>query len=220
MRSASRRWVRLSIIVGTIMLMSYSFMDSFEKYEETTKREQARYNLEHITSCVEKGSKKGVKGRDLWEMCTHNVRTSQTGDVYILDEKSYEFVYDNSNDVPSKKLAFTRSSVGSLFVDWESGLAARKIMTAGTDSSSSSRISYNFDGSPEWLEWKTWEHNGRKYVIVQGIQADEVYEGLSNLTYMFYTFMGVFILIIFMEMTTVPVPVKGSEYNRRSTDGS
>lgn len=213
-RGNPRRWVRLMIIILTIGLMSYSFIEAFKNYEENTKREQARYNLEHIVQCMTAGDRlfdkvnsHGLTFEDsgLWRICTNNVRTSTTGDVYVLDKEDYRFVYDNSNDIPKEPLFFTAKSVGKLFTDWKSGLAARTIMTAGTDSTASSGVTYNFDGSPEWLEWKTWEHDGHHYVIVQGTQADEVYAGLAGLSYLYYGFMLTLVMVLLIEITTIPL---------------
>ncbi len=213
--STNRRRLRLMIIIMTIGLMSYSFMEAFKHYEEDTKREQARYNLEHVVHCLNTTDAmldSNVKGNHeiapgLWDACTKNVRTSTTGDVYVLRLRDFKFIHDTSNDVPTNPLFFTEKSIGELFKDWPSGLSARNLMTSGTDSTSSSKVSYNFDGSPEWLEWKVWKHEKEQFVIVQGTQADEVYKGLAGITYLYYTFMLVIVMVLVMEVATIPLEV-------------
>ena len=224
-----RKWLRLLTIIGVIMVMSYSFMSSFKSYVEDKKREQARYNLEHIEHCLSRVervveqlgtaqcSDSDRLDRAIWNTCTRGMRTSSTGDVYILDKDTTEFIYDNSNDVPGDTpLYFTKDSVGELFKDWPSAAAAKLAITSGSDSTGSTKMWYNFDGAPEWLEWKTWEHDDVEYVIVQGIQKDEVYAGMRQLEYMYYMFMLIIVVILVMEVNAVPYDNRG----RRGTDGA
>jgi len=223
-----RRGLRLILITVAIGLMSYSFMDSFKSYVETKKREQARYNLEHITHCltrvervIEKLGDEECENAELldkavWNTCTKGVRTSSTGDVYVLDRSDCKFVYDNSNDVPEKVLYFTEESIGGLFKDWDSAVKARQLMTSGNDSTATTRGWYNFDGHPEWLEWKMWEHDDKSYVVIQGIQSDEVYASMQEIEYMYYVFMFIIVGVLPLEVNAVP---KDNRCRRRS-DGN
>lgn len=142
---------------------------------EPEKRLQARYNLEQISHCYNR-IKNDYSPQYIFNTCTGNSKTSQTGDVYILDAKSLEFIYENSNDVP-KKMFFTKDSVGKYFNKWESAEKALEIMLNGKDSEKGTNTSYNFDGEREWLEWKyvsSSENENSKLIIVQGIQRDEI----------------------------------------------
>ena len=220
---STRKWMRLILVILIVGMMSYSFMASFKSYVEDKKREQARYNLQHITYCLSRvttvvenlggaiqcESENQLK-QSIWATCTAKMRTSVTGDVYALDSKTLEFVYDNSNDIPVEKLYFTEDSIGDLFHDWDSGAHAILAMTTGNDSTASDRLSYNFDGSPEWLEWKQWEG----YTIVQGTQSDEVLASMQKLEYMYYLFMLIMVMVLVLEVNSVPY-----EQGRRDSDG-
>ena len=165
------RCLRRILNLVAIMLAITLFSDiMFKHIIEDSHRKQARYNLEHIVSCV--GSLENehmvTKAKAL-QICTDKMRTSLTGDVYVFNRSTYKFAYENSNDVP-KDIYFTKNSVGKIAKDWSSLLVARNYMTTNVDSTYGDNVSYNFDGSPEWVEWKHYN----KCVIVQGTQEDEV----------------------------------------------
>jgi len=211
--SVTRKWLRLLLVIVIVCMMSYSFIQSFKSYLEDTKREQARYNLQHTVECLDRVTTmianiggQGLCDEDELEQsvlatCTSNMRTSPTGDMYVLDINSKKFIYDNSNDIPEEVLYFTKESVGSLFSDWNSGEKAVASMTAGSDSTVSDKVSYNYDGSDEWLEWKNW---GR-YIVVQGTQSDEILKGFTKIEYVYYMFMGILIMVLVLEINAVPL---------------
>ena len=142
---------------------------------ETDKRTQARYNLEQAVFCLEVLDYSADKlTKEDMTTCVKNLRTSPTGDVYILDRDTLEFVYEGSKDVPPG-LFLSEDSVGIYYTEWNTALPLVEYVKAGIDSSNITRASYNFDGSVEWLEFKAYTTaNGQKLTVVQGTQKDEV----------------------------------------------
>ena len=182
-----------------IFLLSVLLIASimFNMEIEDSKRIQARYNLNNITYCFSELEARGMPFNEYSTICTKKSKTSFTGDVYVLDSTTKEFVSETSRDVPRKALYFTKDSVGKLFYDWNSGKEALYYILSGKDSEEGLNVSYNFDGSPEWLEWKNYDD---KYVVVQGIQKDEVMDRFKPLQ--FFIYMSVLLVIVFIVSTS------------------
>lgn len=171
---------RVAGIAIVLLLFSSIVFDRVTTHTiEEDKRQQARYNLEHVNYCFH-STRDHFGMEESLRICTTDVRTTHTGDVYVLDFDTLEFVFENSTDVPNGNLYFTEESVGKHFTDWPTGEAARDLMLLGKDSQPGLNSWYQFDSGIEWLEWKVIPHlyveNQNKYIIVQGIQKDEVYE--------------------------------------------
>jgi hypothetical protein len=180
---------------------------SLTKTIESQKREQARNNLHQIKYCFEKINKK-FDIKESFAICSNKSKTSFTGDVYILDKDTLEFVYETSRDVPSKNMYFTKESIGKYFNDWDSAEKALKIITLGKDSENGINVSYYFDDAKEWLEWKYLPNefedvNGRQYIAIQGTQSDEALRPFKNHIVFNYLiiFIVSFILIILQKQS-------------------
>ena len=151
---------------------------------EDGKRQQARYNLEHSIACLHdyEIAHNGVD-RQAFKHCTYKQRTSTTGDMYVLDMDTMEFVYDGSTDIPvGENLYFTKESIGKYFKEWNTAVKAKRLMQSGNSSTYSTNAWYNYDGATEWVEFTTYTTmENKKYIVVQGVQEDEV---LSNFHYL------------------------------------
>ena len=178
--------------IFSILLLHREVQDSYRK--------QARYNLEQIkycyTSIVENY---GVKKAS--QICTAKSKTGFTGDVYVLDADTKEFVYENSNDTSKDSLTFTKDSVGVYFNDWESGDRVIKTILLGKDSEEDTKAFYLFDNSIEWLEWKylpddVKNDNDLKLIAVQGVQSDEAYANFKAIEYMILVVSSVGVLVL------------------------
>lgn len=188
-----------NLILVILIVLGCIFGDIILRYEiQENKREQARYNLDQVKYCylnsvAEFGVQKALK------LCTAKSKTSFTGDVYILDANTLQFIQENSNDVPEDGLYFTKESVGKYFQDWNSAIIALKTMQLGKDSQMNVNASYKFNDGIEWLEWKYLPEdvkntNGLSLIAVQGTQQDEA---LVNFKFVRgYFFFGAFLLIM------------------------
>ena len=180
-------------------------------------RQQARYNLQQIKYCYGRVSQHMDIIATL-ETCTAKSRVGFSGDVYVLDADTKEFIVENSSDVPSGSMHFTKDSVGKYFNSWETAeLAIRQIML-GKDSDVSTKVSYLFDNEVEWLEWKylpdaTKFTEGKKLIVVHGVQSDEVYEHFKLLERIGFLFAGI---LVFMLLVLHNVQI--SYKNRRRDD--
>jgi hypothetical protein len=184
-----------------IIILVYILMDSLLKYNvQEMKRSQARYNLEQIKYCY-KNIYDVVGKLESLGVCTNKSKTSYTGDVYILDADTLEFIHETSRDIPRNEVMyFTKESIGKYFKDWESADKAFKIIMLGKNSEYGVNVSYNFDGDIEWLEWIFLpnEFGKNRMIAVQGTQQDEVmlYLAVYRYSFMFLTAIFVFFLLV------------------------
>jgi len=185
---------------------------------EDFSRHQARYNLEQIKYCDSIASKYMDRIKGL-QLCTAKLRIGFSGDVYVLDANTKKFVVENSADVPSDDLYFTKDSVGKYFNDWSTGKKAIKYILMGKDSDEYTKAWYLFDNSVEWLEWKylpdsSKYYEGRKLIVVHGIQSDEAYAYFKTLQIVWFSFAGI---LIFFLLTMHHVQLNYN-YGRRADD--
>lgn len=132
------------------------------------------------------------------KLCTGKVSIGTTGDVYVLDHTTLEFVVENSSDVP-QHLYFTYESVGQYFYDWKSGEIALQIILMGKDSSINNNASYKFDKKTEWLEWVYLPDNTinqNNYIVVHGVQSDEVLEEFMSIDYISFSATSILIFLL------------------------
>ena len=181
-------------------------------------RQQARYNLQQIKYCYGRASQKMELIAAL-ETCTAKSRVGFSGDVYVLDADTKEFVIENSSDVPNGAMYFTKDSVGKYFNSWETAEQAIKQIMLGKDSDESTKVSYLFDKDVEWLEWKylpdaTKFTEDKKLIVIHGIQSDEVYEHFKLLERIGFLFAGIllFFLLVSHKIHT------DYNYGRRDSD--
>ena len=183
---------------------------------ENASRQQARYNLQQVKYCYEKSSKNDAISA--LKMCTAKSRVGFSGDVYVLDADTKEFIIENSSDVPNTPLYFTKSSVGKYFKDWTTAEKALKQIMLGKDSEEFSKVSYLFDDSIEWLEWvylpdATKYIDGKRLIVVQGVQSDESLEQFRILERIGFLFAGI---LVFMLLVLHNVQIS---YNNRRASG-
>lgn len=168
-----------AIVLTLTLVVDVLFMQQLE----ADKRQQGRYNVEHTIACIHSHDHKAsanmldntVLGVATWRECSNKMRTSPTGDMYILNRDTLQFLYDPSSDVPKgEPMYFTNESVGKLFTEWPTAELALIQLTSGASSTTGSNVSYNFDGDTEWLEYATYRTKcGTDIIVVQGIQSDE-----------------------------------------------
>ena len=163
-------------------------------------RHQARYNLQQIKYCYGRASKV-MDMRASLETCTAKARVGFSGDVYVLDAETKEFVVENSSDVPNGALYFTKESVGKSFNDWSTADSAIKKILLGKDSEEGTKVGYLFDNSVEWLEWKylpdaTKYTNDRKLIVVHGVQSDEIFAHFGVLEKVGFIFAGILVFFL------------------------
>ena len=166
-------------------------------------RQQARYNLQQIKYCYGRASQHMDIIATL-ETCTAKARVGFSGDVYVLDADTKEFIIENSSDVPNGAMYFTKDSVGKYFNSWETAETAMKQITLGKDSDVSTKVSYLFDKDVEWLEWKylpdaTKFTDGRKLIVVHGVQSHEVFEHFRLLERIGFLFAGILVFFILVS---------------------
>ena len=180
-------------------------------------RQQARYNLQQIKYCYSRASKEMSLIATL-ETCTAKARVGFSGDVYVLDTDTKEFIIENSLDVPSGAMYFTKESVGKYFKDWNTADTAIKQIMLGKDSEVGNEVAYLFDNDIEWLEWKylpdaTKYTNDKRLIVVQGIQSNEAVEQFRILERIGFLFAGI---LVFMLLVLHNVQI--SYKNRRRDD--
>ena len=163
-------------------------------------RQQARYNLQQIKYCYNRTSKEMDLVTAL-EICTAKARVGFSGDVYVLDAETKEFVVENSSDVPNGAMYFTKESVGKHFNDWSTADSAIKKILLGKDSEEGSKVAYLFDNNVEWLEWKylpdaTKYTNDRKLIVVHGVQSDEIFAHFGVLEKVGFIFAGILVFFL------------------------
>ena len=184
---------------------------------EDNARQQARYNLQQIKYCYSRSSKV-MDMIPALETCTAKSRVGFSGDVYVLDADTKEFVVENSSDVPSGVIYFTKESVGKYFKDWDTANIAINQMMLGKDSEVDTKVAYLFDNDIEWLEWKylpdaTKYTNDKRLIVVQGIQSNEAVEQFRILERIGFLFAGI---LVFMLLVLHNVQI--SYKNRRRDD--
>ena len=184
---------------------------------EDNVRQQARYNLQQIKYCYSRASKV-MDMIPALETCTAKSRVGFSGDVYVLDADTKEFVVENSSDVPGGAMYFTKESVGKYFKDWDTANIAIKHIMLGKDSEVDTKVAYLFDNDIEWLEWKylpdaTKYTNDKRLIVVQGIQSNEAVEQFRILERIGFLFAGI---LVFMLLVLHNVQI--SYKNRRRDD--
>lgn len=183
---------------------------------EDNARQQARYNLQQIKYCYSRVSKV-MDMIPALETCTAKSRVGFSGDVYVLDADTKEFIIENSSDVPSGAMYFTKESVGKYFKDWDTANIAITQVMLGKDSEVDTKVSYLFDKDVEWLEWKylpdaTKHTNDRRLIVVQGVQSNEAVEQFRILERIGFLFAGI---LVFMLLVLYNVQIS---YNNRRRD--
>lgn len=201
MQSTNRRKGYSGIVLAVFVIVLAIMSDIMVKMSvEEFSRHQARYNLQQIKYCYGRASKV-MDMRASLETCTAKARVGFSGDVYVLDAETKEFVVENSSDVPNGAMYFTKESVGKHFNDWSTADSAIKKILLGKDSEEGTKVSYLFDNSVEWLEWKylpdaTKYTNDRKLIVVHGVQSDEIFAHFGVLEKVGFIFAGILVFFL------------------------
>ena len=201
MQSTNRRKGYSGIVLAVFVIVLAIMSDIMVKMSvEEFSRHQARYNLQQIKYCYGRASKV-MDMRASLETCTAKARVGFSGDVYVLDAETKEFVVENSSDVPNGAMYFTKESVGKHFNDWSTADIAIKKILLGKDSEEGSKVAYLFDNSVEWLEWKylpdaTKYTNDRKLIVVHGVQSDEIFAHFGVLEKVGFIFAGILVFFL------------------------
>ena len=153
------------------------------------------------------------------EICTAKARVGFSGDVYVLDVETKEFIIDNSSDVPRGALYFTKDSVGKYFNKWETAEVAISHIMLGKDSDEFTKVSYLFNKEVEWLEWKYLPEaakyiEGRKLIVVHGVQSAEVFEHFKLLERLGFLSTGI---LVFFLLVLHNIQIS-DDYRRRADD--
>lgn len=147
---------------------------------EESFREHARFDLQQAKSCINRVLKSEFHKKDLFEdrlfavtdVCAKQVRTTNTGDVFMFDLNTVKFIYDPSLDcfVNTGKVFADRETSKKLLEelkenpkadypecalhkDPERCYIARDKMAMGYDSRRGDNNWFQFDDSVEWLEY-------------------------------------------------------------------
>lgn len=201
MHSTNRRKGYSGIVLAVFVTVLAIMSDIMLKMSvEEFSRHQARYNLQQIKYCYGRASKVMDMVASL-ETCTAKARVGFSGDVYVLDAETKEFVVENSSDVPNGAMYFTKEYVGKYFNDWSTADSAIKKILLGKDSEEGSKVAYLFDNSVEWLEWKylpdaTKYTNDRKLIVVHGVQSDEVFAHFGTIEKVCFIFAGILVFFL------------------------
>ena len=204
MQGTNRRKGYLCIVLVVFVIVLAIMSDIMGKMSvEEFSRHQARYNLQQIKYCYGRASKV-MDMRAALETCTAKARVGFSGDVYVLDAETKEFVVENSSDVPNGAMYFTKESVGKHFNDWSTADSAIKKILLGKDSEEGSKVAYLFDNSMEWLEWKylpdaTKYTNDRKLIVVHGVQSDEIFAHFGVLEKVGFIFAGILVFFLLVS---------------------
>ena len=207
------------IAMAIFIIVLAIFSDVLLRFSiEDNARQQARYNLQQIKYCYGRSSKV-MDIISALETCTAKSRVGFSGDVYVLDADTKEFVVENSSDVPGGAMYFTKESVGKYFKDWGTANIAINQIMLGKDSEVDTKVAYLFDKDVEWLEWKylpdaTKYMNGRKLIVVQGVQSNEAVEQFRVLERIGFLFAGI---LVFFLLVSHNIQISYN-YGRRTDD--
>jgi hypothetical protein len=173
--------VILVITVGLNELLLYSV--------EMKARAEARSNLTFVLSSLPKLEERHISTKDSLDILARDIRTfGETGDmhsyniVHLVDwEKSIIF-FDASQDCTTEE-PLTLGKVTGMFSHPDTAEYAFKYILNSRKSSEDSRISWQFDDAPEWLEWQSYnDPNMGPIVLVAGVQSDEALDGFRLLS--------------------------------------
>lgn len=181
----------LLFIVGSAYLLDAMWKYKLVQYE----RNQARSVLQKVASCTS-GAKQG-EWLDNLSFCASGVTTTPTGDIFAVNLKSKEFVFDPSVDCyvdgGKKMTADDECKLHQENGDPIACVEAIKIMSQGYDSYPGLDTTWNYDGSPEYLEWiifpseslgvggvmRNGQQESEQILIAIGIQEDELFQSFK-----------------------------------------
>lgn len=193
--SNSRVFILMLIVISTVMIDV-----SWKVYAEQSARQVARYSAENIRSCVNdivlgknQNAYRNVSNAELevaLKTCAQKARVTETGDVFAVDLRTLDFVFDPSLDCyveGGKKM--TVESECTLHKDQEMCREIIPVAMSGYDSTNHTNAWWKFNTSREYLEWVVVPDETRGFdgfvgggvlkphqlVIVQGVIEDELW---------------------------------------------
>ena len=193
--SNSRVFILMLIVISTVMIDV-----SWKVYAEQSARQVARYSAENIRSCVneivlgkDQNAYRNVNNEELevaLKTCAQKARVTETGDVFAVDLRTLDFVFDPSLDCyveGGKKM--TVESECTLHKDQEVCKETIPAVMSGYDSSEHTKVWWKFNSSREYLEWVVVPDESRGFdgfvrggvlkphqiVVVQGVIEDELW---------------------------------------------
>lgn len=186
----------LIITVGLNELLLYSV--------EMKARAEARSNITAVITSLPKIESHNISTKDSLDIIARNVRTfGESGDmhsynvVHLIDWDKSIIFFDASQDCTTGK-ALSLGQVVHMFSRPDTAEKAFKYILKTRKSSEDTRISWQFDDVPEWLEWQTYDDpNMGPIVIVAGVKSDEAMDGFRNLSILIQ-FAGFMSLILTM----------------------
>ena len=186
-------------IVGLIVVCTVLIDTSWKIFVEQSARQVARYNVENIKNCVTEvvkinGNTIDVSNADVekaMKACALKTRITETSDVFAVDLKSLEFVFDPSLDcyVEGGK-ALTVESECSLHKDQVMCKSVLPLLLSGYDSTQHTKVSWKFNDGKEYLEWAVAPSESKGFdgvtrggsskphqiLIVQGVVEKELWD--------------------------------------------
>lgn len=221
---------KIAIVVAILVTLMTIVVDSVWKVNlERSVRQQARYNLQQIKSCMNdllltdkfvgyKPLKIEITNDDVertLKTCARDMKTSATGDVFAFDLKSLNFVFDPSLDcyVEGGK-QMTKESECSIHQNPKLCEQAMTKLSSGVDSDQDTLAYWRFNSGKEYLEFivlpdKQIGYDGNmrggnvkphQIVVAQGSQEDELHNRYL-ITRMAVFLSGLIVILITLIIT-------------------
>lgn len=221
---------KIAIVVVILITLMTIVVDSVWKVNlERSVRQQARYNLQQIKSCMNdllltdkfvryKPLKIEITNDDVeraLKTCARDMKTSATGDVFAFDLKSLNFVFDPSLDcyVEGGK-QMTKESECSIHQNPKLCEQAMTKLSSGVDSDQDTFAYWEFNSGKEYLEFivlpdKQIGYDGNmrggnvkphQIVVAQGSQEDELHNRYL-ITRMAVFLSGLIVILITLIIT-------------------
>ena len=154
------------MVIALILLSTVAVDVTWKHYLETSARITARFNLQQAKTCVNdlllhdadsmiyNVNITNAEIEKALKTCAREMKVTSTGDMFAYSLRTTDFIFDPSLDCyveGGKKM--TIDSECTLHKDPKQCESAMKLMNTGYDSDISSRTSWRFNNSKEYLEW-------------------------------------------------------------------
>lgn len=202
-----------TLFVSLFVMASVVILDtSWAYFLEQHERQKAREMLSLIKTCVY--DQKEGELADKIAVCAYDKKTTPTGDVFAYNLITRKYVYESSVDFEVEgEPVISESGMCQIHSRPDLCIAGLKTIDLGYDSSPTTRLSWQFDDSTEFLEWIIFpsEYRGihgklrgslvqpEQVAIVIGIQEDELKAGfhLYSLIIKLLGGLGLFLTVLF-----------------------
>jgi hypothetical protein len=196
---------RIKFIFPIIILIITVSLNELLLYSvEMKARAEARSNITAVITSLPQLESHNLSTKESLDIIARNVRTfGETGDmhsynvVHLVDWDKSIIFFDASQDCTTEK-ALNLGEVVRMFSRPDTAEKAFKYILNSRKSSENTRLSWQFDDVPEWLEWQTYDDpNMGPIVIVAGVQSDEAMDGFRSLS-IFMQISGFIALVLIM----------------------